>query len=119
MPHGQSGHPRIGTFACLSNPTAHPKQAKEPTFPPATKDELVTEDGTILNYYFPGQRFDLVDKGNLKKTQQSVYCGGNALLRKNIMQPIGLSVVIIYIHLIINQYVPTQHTANLQELQTL
>jgi len=28
-------HTRIGTFACRSNPTAHPKQAKEPIFPNA------------------------------------------------------------------------------------
>jgi hypothetical protein len=28
MPRGQSKHTRIGTFACPSNPTAHPKQAK-------------------------------------------------------------------------------------------
>ena len=37
MPPGQSGHTRIGTFAYRSNPTAHPKQAKEPTFQPTTK----------------------------------------------------------------------------------
>ena len=40
MPRGQSGHTRIGTFACRSNPAAHPKQAKEPTFQPATKGRL-------------------------------------------------------------------------------
>jgi len=37
---GQSGHTRIGTFVCRANPTAHPKQAKEPTFPPATNDKF-------------------------------------------------------------------------------
>jgi len=44
MPRGQSGRPRIGTFVCPSNPTTNTKQAKEPTFPPVTKGELIADD---------------------------------------------------------------------------
>jgi hypothetical protein len=63
MPRGQNEHTRIGTFACLSNPAAPPKQAKEPTFPARDKRPISNRQLNSSKLNFPRQQcFRLIDK---------------------------------------------------------